>query len=115
MVHSVTGLQKFRHLLIILERRLKVYWPENGDGCSLMTNTKLCKKHIHLQSSHRQNINISVVHFSHTGHFSSHHLNHGGKLNSVQTEFYVIALEDITKNGHTYIFGTVLYSLLAHY
>ena len=66
--------------LDILNKEAVISWPVNGD-CTLMTNTNLCKKYIHLQESHKLHINVSITDFSYTGHFSSHHISHGGKFN----------------------------------
>ena len=62
----------------ILNKEIVKSWPLNSD-CTLMTHTTLCKKHVHLQDTHKVHINVSVANFSYTGHFSSHHVSHGGK------------------------------------
>ena len=66
--------------LNILNKVTAISWPVNGD-CTLMTNTKLYKKYVHLQEPHKLHINVSITDFSYTGHFSSHHISHGGKFN----------------------------------
>ena len=63
----------------ILNKEIPINWPVDSD-CTSMVNTKLCRKHFHLQDPHAQHINVSITDFSYTGHFSSHHLSHGGKL-----------------------------------
>ena len=70
---------KIPTVIDFLTKKILITWPVSGDDCSSMTSTKLCRKHIHLQSFRRLYINVSIEEFSYTGHFSSHDLNHGGK------------------------------------
>ena len=66
----------------ILNKEVAISWPVNTD-CILMMKTKLCKQRVHLQDPHNLHINISVTDFFYTGHFSSHHLSHGGKFSFI--------------------------------
>ena len=65
-----------------LDKEIVISWPVNS-CCTLITSTKLCKKHVYLQDLHNLHINVSVTDFSYTGHFSSHQLSHGGKFSFI--------------------------------
>ena len=68
--------------LDILNKKVDIHWPTNRD-ITLMTNTKLCEKHIYLKDPHELYINVSINEYSYIGHFSSHHMSYGGKISFI--------------------------------
>ena len=72
-------LTKIQTVVENFNNEIPINWPVDTD-CTGMTNTKLCRRHVYLQDPLAQHINVSITSFSYIGHFSSHHLMHGGKF-----------------------------------